>query len=155
MDRRNDDNSDIPGDDNPDESDSAETSKIEEELDKRFPGLRDAALQAEYDTGVREATEAQAKSGVIARIARMTLGTFVLILGIILMPLPGPGGVIAAAGLAILARDVAWAERLLRYVRRRMPGVPEDGKIPRSSLITMVFISAAALLFSYWWMYLR
>lgn len=120
-----------------------------------FEEWREAALQAEYETGAREETEAQARSGVIARIARMTLGTIVLIIGIIMLPLPGPGGVVVAAGLAILARDVAWAERLLRYVRRRMPGVPEDGKIPRSSLITMLFVTAAGLTFSYWWVYLR
>lgn len=120
-----------------------------------FEEWRDAAMRAEYDTGAREETEAEARSGVLARLARMTLGTIVLIIGIIMMPLPGPGGVIVAAGLAILARDVAWAERLLRYVRRRMPGVPEDGKIPRSSLITMLFVTAAGLMFSYWWVYLR
>lgn len=127
----------------------------EKDLDKLFPELREAAIQAEYDTGTREETEAEARTGVIFRIARMTLGTIILIIGIIMMPLPGPGGVIVAAGLAILARDVAWADRLLRYVRKRMPGVPEDGKIPRSSMITMVFITAATLSFSMWWFYFR
>lgn len=124
-------------------------------VDKLFPELREAAIQAEYESGEREETEAEARAGVIVRLARMTLGTIVLIIGIIMMPLPGPGGIIVAAGLAILARDVAWADRLLRYVRKRMPGVPEDGKIPRSSLITMVFVTAATLSVSMWWFYFR
>jgi uncharacterized protein (TIGR02611 family) len=111
---------------------------------------REAALAAEYDTGEREATEAVARSHILVRTARMAFGTAVVMLGIIMMPLPGPGGLVVAGGLVILARDVAWADRLLRYFRHKMPGVPADGKIPRSSLITMAVLALAGMTFSLW-----
>ena len=38
----------------------------------------------------------------------------VVIVGIIALPLPGPGWLIIAGGLTILSKDVAWADRLLR-----------------------------------------
>lgn len=113
--------------------------------------LEKAAIEAEYRTGVHEDTEAEAKAHIVIRIARMSLGATVTILGVVLLPLPGPGWLIIAAGLAILAQDAAWADRLLRYVRRRVPGVPEDGKIPRSTIATLVTVSAAITAFALWW----
>ncbi len=112
--------------------------------------LLDAALAAEYETGERESTEHEARSHVLVRVARMTLGALVVVVGIIMMPLPGPGGLVVAAGLVILARDVAWADRLLRYFRRKMPGVPEDGRIPRSTIITMVVLGLAGVMAGLW-----
>ena len=90
-----------------------------------------AAIEAELAGGAREPSDEAAKGHVIVRIARVILGFSVLIAGIAMLPLPGPGGLVIAAGLVILAVDIAWADRTLRIVRRRMPGVPEDGKIPR------------------------
>lgn len=111
----------------------------------RFDELREAALKAEYESGAREPTEQRAQSHVVVRVARMTFGFLVLVAGIAMLPLPGPGWMVIALGLAILARDVAWADRALRYVRRRVPGVPEDGKIPRSTMITMTVVTLAAV----------
>lgn len=113
--------------------------------------IRDAAIQAEFDTGVREDTVEEAKAHIIVRLARMTAGTIVVIIGIIAIPLPGPGWVIVAAGLSILAIDVAWAERLLRYVRRRIPGLPDDGKIPRSAIVIGGVMMLASIAASIWW----
>lgn len=81
----------------------------------------------------------------------MSLGLFVVILGIVLLPLPGPGWLVIAGGLFILSKDVAWADRLLRYVCKKVPGIPEDGKIPRSSIITMSAVTGAAVALSLWW----
>jgi uncharacterized protein (TIGR02611 family) len=46
-------------------------------------------------------------------------GAVVLIVGIILIPYPGPGWLVVFVGLAILAREFPWAERALRYGRTR------------------------------------
>lgn len=115
-----------------------------------FERLEEAAVQAEFETGRVEETVAEAKAHVLVRISRMTLGFVVVIIGIIMMPLPGPGGVIVAAGLVILSRDVAWADRALRWMRKKTPGIPEDGKIPTSSLIISLMIMIAAML-TFWW----
>lgn len=110
-----------------------------------------AALRAEYETGRQEPTEQQARTNIVIRLARMSLGSAVLLTGIVMLALPGPGWLAIAAGLAILAKDVAWADRLLGYVRRRIPGVPEDGSIPRSALVTGVALGAAGIAASVWW----
>ena len=73
-----------------------------------------AAIQGEYETGRREKTEAGAKAHVAVRMARMTAGTIVTLVGLAMMPMPGPGLPVLAIGLAILARDVAWAVGILR-----------------------------------------
>lgn len=113
--------------------------------------LEQAALRAEFETGRHEATEQAARTNIVIRLARMTLGFVLLVVGILMIPLPGPGWLAVAAGLAILAKDVAWADRLLRYVRRRIPGVPEDGSIPRSAVLTAAVLGLAGVAASIWW----
>ncbi|TCK21939.1 TIGR02611 family protein [Pseudonocardia endophytica] len=53
------------------------------------------------------------------RIVVGTLGTIVLIVGIIAIPYPGPGWLIVFAGLGILASEFEWARRVLRFARRK------------------------------------
>ncbi len=111
-----------------------------------FEDLNEAAIEAELATGEKEETIEEAKANIVVRIARMTLGFAVVILGIIMMPLPGPGALIVAAGLVILSRDVAWADRVLRWMRTKTPGIPEDGKIPMSTIVVSAMIMVAAML---------
>lgn len=54
------------------------------------------------------------------RILVGVVGTVVTVVGIVLIPAPGPGWLIVFLGLAILASEFAWAERLLRYARRQV-----------------------------------
>ena len=116
--------------------------------------LRDAAIHAEYETGIRESTEAAAKAHIAVRIARMSVGSVVCLVGLALMVLPGPGLPVLAVGLAILARDVAWADRLLGHVTARIPK-GEDGGISRAAIVTMVVGGLAGVLFSVWWFAFR
>ena len=51
------------------------------------------------------------------RIAVTVIGVLVVAVGIVLLPLPGPGWVIIFAGLGLLATEYAWAATLLRRVR--------------------------------------
>ena len=53
------------------------------------------------------------------RIAVTIVGFAVLILGIVLIPLPGPGWAIVFGGLAILATEYVWAQRLLNFAKRK------------------------------------
>lgn len=125
-------------------------SESEEAGSFNYEKFEDAAVQAEYETGEHEGSDAEARAHIAVRVARMTLGFLVLILGIIMLPAPGPGGIVVAAGLAILAKDVAWADRALRWMRKRTPGIPEDGKIPTSTIIISVMMMVAAfLVFTY------
>jgi len=48
------------------------------------------------------------------------VGVAVIVAGMILLPLPGPGWLIIFAGLGILATEYTWAARLLGWVRERL-----------------------------------
>lgn len=58
--------------------------------------------------GLRKATRVAAIS---------VLGTALVVAGIVLMPLPGPGLAIVVAGLAVFASEFLWARRLLHRLR--------------------------------------
>jgi len=113
--------------------------------------LVDAAVEAEFETGRREETVREAQAHILIRIPRIILGFLVVILGIVALPLPGPGWLIILAGLGILSLDFAWAARLIRYIRRTIPGVPEDGKVPGRTWLIMIVIMSAATACTIWY----
>jgi len=53
------------------------------------------------------------------RVAITIAGGVVLLVGIAMLVLPGPGIVVIIAGLAILATEYVWAERLLTMAKER------------------------------------
>ena len=74
--------------------------------------LWDAAIEAELLTGDREPTVDVARSHLLVRIARMCGGAALLLAGVVLIVLPGPGLVLIIAGLSLLAVDIPFARRL-------------------------------------------
>jgi uncharacterized protein (TIGR02611 family) len=48
------------------------------------------------------------------------LGLLVVVAGIVLLPLPGPGWLIIFGGIAIWSTEFAWAARLLHWARRQV-----------------------------------
>jgi uncharacterized protein (TIGR02611 family) len=56
---------------------------------------------------------------VVVKAAVAVVGFAVLLLGLVLVPAPGPGWLIVFAGLGILATEFTWARRLLHYGRDR------------------------------------
>jgi uncharacterized protein (TIGR02611 family) len=81
--------------------------------------LREAALQAELATGTQERSIERAQRHVLVRVGTIVLGFIVLIGGLVMMVLPGPGLLGIIFGLGLLARELVWAERLLEYVKKR------------------------------------
>lgn len=124
-------------------------SNSDSEDPTRGDRFREAAIEAELATGEREPTRQKAWRSSVVRLIRMGFGFGVVVLGIIMMPLPGPGMLVVAVGLAILSRDAAWADRLLQKVRARLPS-DADGKLPRSTIATMVLLAAAGIAASIW-----
>ena len=55
----------------------------------------------------------------VRRILILLIGSTVVIFGVLLLVLPGPGIVVIIVGLAILATEFAWAEALLVGARKR------------------------------------
>jgi len=105
--------------------------------------IRESAEEAERLTGDAEETEAEVRRGVAVRTARAVGGFLVVGVGIALLPLPGPGWLMIIIGLSLL--PYAWAERTIRTIRRRIPGIPDDGAIPTS---TWVLLGASAVTFT-------
>jgi uncharacterized protein (TIGR02611 family) len=75
------------------------------------------------------ATERQPRSGfmrgtrigrIVRRVAVTLAGLAVIAVGIVLLPLPGPGWLVIFGGLGILGTEYEWARRLLSAVRRQV-----------------------------------
>jgi Flp pilus assembly protein TadB len=125
-----------------------------DELRDELRELEQAAIEAELETGRREETLEEAQRHLLVRVLRVTAGVLVCGVGIALLVLPGPGLVVLAAGLALLAQDVPFARRLLDRVRERLPE-GEDGEV---SKVFIVACSAGGVLFmsiSVWWTVIR
>lgn len=138
----------------PDESlrDRPEHGRVGE-ADRRTR-LAEAAVEAEFLTGAHEETVAEAKAAIHVRLARMALGFLVVLVGIVLLPLPGPGWLVIAAGFVILSRDFAWAERTLAIVRRRLPA-DADGRIPPKTWFAIGTTTTLGVTASLWWTFWR
>lgn len=54
------------------------------------------------------------------RVAVGLVGGVVVALGLVTIPLPGPGWLTVIAGLVVLASEFTWAERLLEFTKERV-----------------------------------
>lgn len=111
--------------------------------------LLDAAIEAERDTGRREKTEEEAKHSLWMRLARLVGGWILVLLGLAAIPLPGPGWLMVLLGLTLL--PYRWTDNLIREIRKRIPGIPEDGRIPARTWIITGVLVVAATAGSLWW----
>ncbi len=66
---------------------------------------------------LREVVRFVRRSG--RRMAVSLAGGLLVVAGIALLVLPGPGFLLIVAGLAVLATEYAWAQRALNAARRR------------------------------------
>lgn len=90
--------------------------------------------------------------GVTERIVTEVVGWTVVVIGIILWPLPGPGLLIVLAGITILARQHAWARRVLDPLREKAIEAARFGVAtwPRITISALggVWLAALGVL---WW----
>jgi hypothetical protein len=70
-------------------------------------------------------TTRRAKRALVA-----VAGSILALAGVALLVLPGPGFVLVAAGLAILATEFAWVKSPCCMRRRRRPSIQEAGRSP-------------------------
>lgn len=111
--------------------------------------LLDAAIEAEKDTGRREKTDDEARHSLWLRLARLVGGWLILLIGLAAIPLPGPGWLLVLLGLSLL--PYRWTENLIREIRKRVPGIPEDGRIPTRTWVVMGAVIALTTGASLWW----
>lgn len=75
---------------------------------------------AEDDWEWRRKIRSNPHSHGIYRFVVGVVGLLVVVLGLILVPFPGPGWLIVFLGLAIWASEFEWAQRVLRVAKRTL-----------------------------------
>jgi uncharacterized protein (TIGR02611 family) len=69
---------------------------------------------------IRDRFHAAPGGRLIFRILVGLLGLVLVTIGLLLVPLPGPGWLIVFAGVAVWAIEFVWARRLLRFARAQL-----------------------------------
>jgi uncharacterized protein (TIGR02611 family) len=80
----------------------------------------------------------------VKRSAVTVVGVCLVLGGIALMPLPGPGILVVVAGLAVLATEYVWARRLLRRAKAEAERAQEEAVASPARIATTV-LSALAM----------
>lgn len=94
-------------------------------------------------------------SHLIYRIVVGVVGATILVVGLIMVPFPGPGWLVVLLGLAVLASEFEWAHGLLKYSQRTLRAWNE-WLMPRpwwvKGLVLLLTIAAVAAIF--WMLFL-
>jgi len=77
---------------------------------------------ADDDWAWRRRIRAHPRSHLIYRIVVGVVGLVILVIGLIMVPFPGPGWLVVFTGLAVWASEFEWAQLLLRRARRTLEG---------------------------------
>lgn len=73
-------------------------------------------------------------------------GLAVVVTGVIMLPLPGPGWLVIFAGMALWATEFSWAQRVLRWTRRKVTEAAHRAMDPRVRRRNLILASATAVL---------
>jgi uncharacterized protein (TIGR02611 family) len=125
----------------PDDGGALTTSKDKDHYDDE-PGLLDEVADR---LGFRARLKRNPALALAWRISVGVLGTLIVLLGLVLVPFPGPGWLIVFLGLGILATEFAWAERLLDFGRAKFRAWLRW--VGRQHIVVRALISIAALAF--------
>lgn len=84
------------------------------------------------------------------------IGLAVVVAGIIMLPLPGPGWVVIFGGMAIWATEFVWAQLVLRWTKRKVTEAAQralDPKVRRRNIIltSIGLVIIGAILGVYLW----
>lgn len=101
---------------------AGETANVERRLGSRAPHFikRSRPLHLSWQVGI------------------FVVGLAVVVGGIIMLPLPGPGWLVIFAGMAIWATEFVWAQLVLRWTKRKVTEATQkalDPKVRRRNII--------------------
>jgi uncharacterized protein (TIGR02611 family) len=103
--------------------------------------------------GFRSALRRNRALDLSYRVGVAVVGVTIVVVGIVLLPLPGPGWLIIFGGLFILSTEFVWAERLLTYARRQVRGwtvwVAAQSVIVRGAIAFGCLLAVAGALWAY------
>jgi len=99
-------------------------------------------MDIEYDD-LEPGVSADERQHGFKRVAQIVIGVLLIVAGIVMLVIPGPGIVTILVGLNLIKPDNA----LVRYIRRRVPGIPEDGTVPaRFIVVGAVFLVGGTII---------
>jgi uncharacterized protein (TIGR02611 family) len=126
--------------------------------EKRVWGGEDSNVTldaADHDWQWRRKIRSNPKFHLIYRIVVGLLGLAIVVLGLIMVPFPGPGWLVVFLGLGVWASEFEWAQRLLHRAKHTLQVWSEWLK-PQpwwmKGLVLMVTAAAVAAIF--WLMFL-
>ncbi len=84
------------------------------------------------------------------------IGLAIVVAGIIMLPLPGPGWVVIFGGMAVWATEFVWAQLVLRWTKRKVTEAAQkalDPKVRRRNIIltSIGLVIIAVLVGIYLW----
>ncbi|MFF3847429.1 TIGR02611 family protein [Streptomyces sp. NPDC002328] len=90
------------------------------------------------------------------QVGIFVVGLAVVIAGIIMLPLPGPGWVVIFGGMAIWATEFVWAQLVLRWTKRKVTEATQralDPKVRKRNIIltSIGLVIIGAILGFYLW----
>ncbi|MEU9759322.1 TIGR02611 family protein [Streptomyces sp. NPDC047987] len=90
------------------------------------------------------------------QVGVFVVGLAVVVAGVVMLPLPGPGWLVIFGGMAIWATEFVWAQLVLRWTRRKVTEAAQralDPKVRRRNVILTVvgLVIAAVLVAVYVW----
>ncbi len=87
-------------------------------------------MTIEYDDLQPGISEDERATGT-KRLIQIGAGVLLIVAGVAMLVVPGPGLVAIMVGLNLIKPDNA----IVRWMRRRIPGIPEEGTVPRRYLV--------------------
>lgn len=102
-----------------------------------------AERQVSPRVGWLDQIRATAAGRITLKVVVAILGVATILLGLVMIPLPGPGWLVVFAGLAILSIEYVWAKHLLHYARERIRGWTHW--VGRQSWLVRITIGVAGL----------
>lgn len=81
------------------------------------------------------------------RMIQITLGVVLVVAGIAMLVLPGQGLLVIMVGLNLIKPDNA----VVRWLRRKVPGIPEDGNVPKKIIALGIVLFIASGVASFIW----
>jgi uncharacterized protein (TIGR02611 family) len=116
-----------------------------------------AEVESEHssDWAWRSRIRANPKSRAVYRLLVGVVGMVVTLVGVVLIPAPGPGWLVVFLGLAVLASEFAWAGRLLRFARREVGRWTAWAARQNLLVRTLLSLATLAVLVGLLWITLR
>ncbi|WP_415948615.1 TIGR02611 family protein [Streptomyces sp. KLOTTS4A1] len=80
------------------------------------------------------------------QVGIFVIGLVVVVTGVIMLPLPGPGWVVIFAGMAIWATEFVWAQLVLRWTKRKVTEAAQRALEPRVRRRNLILTSVGLVI---------